>query len=318
MTWGDGRIVSLGRPALWLGLLLGSAGLAAALPADAFDQALAENPLRAFHPNDVVIASDHGESRIRFLVSFQYGVAPFAKDAFGLGAYRFDGLQFAYDGLYDFDAWTRHSQPIVSRLQNPGMFFAFRAPQPERWMGLESWDLGWFHESNGQVVDNQTEYDALYAKIGQAATDSVSRGWDYWYLGSKFTWSGDKLRLRFAPTLRVFDGSEAVDYTPAEQDVFWRAGAPASVIYDYDGLRAAFSAEWLLPWRALSYAGLETDLRTGYNSGHFAENWSEHVALTLKAWYIPVFAYFDNGYGPYISDYSTWSQGWGIGIQYWR
>jgi outer membrane phospholipase A len=299
-------------------LLAGLAWLPGPLRSDAFDDALAENPLRAFHPNDVAIASDHGESRIRFLLSFQYSVAPFARDAFGLGPYRFDGLQFAYDGLYDFDAWSRRSQPIVSRLQNPGMFFAFRAPAAGRSWHLDGWDLGWFHESNGQVVDNRADYDALYAKVGQAATDSVSRGWDYWYLGSSFTWTAQNLRLRAAPTLRIFDGSEAVAYTPAEQDVFWRPGAPSTVIYDYDGLRAAFSAEWLLPHRALSYVSLEADLRSGYNSGHFAANWSKHLVLTLKAWYVPVFLYYDNGYGPFISDYSTWSQGWGIGITYWR
>jgi hypothetical protein len=299
-----------------LGCLLGP--LALALPADAFDQALAENPLQPFHPNQVFIASDHGESRLRFLVSFQYSVAPFAKDSFGLRAYRFDGLQFAYDGLYDFDAWTRKSQPIVSRLQNPGAFFSFRAPAQARRWALDGWDAGWFHESNGQVVDNKADYDALYAKIGQAATDSVSRGWDYWYLNSRFTWTLDQLRLRLSPTLRIFDGSEAVAYTPAEQGIFWRPGAPASVIYDYDGLRAGLSAEWLLPRRALSYVGLEDDLRTGYNSGHFAEHWSQHLVLTLKAWYVPLFIYYDNGYGPYISDYSSYSQGWGFGITYWR
>ena len=33
---------------------------------------------------------------------------------------------------------------------------------------------------------------------------------------------------------------------------------------------------------------------------------------------MPLFLYYDNGYGPYVSDYSSYSQGWGIGITYWR
>ena len=304
-----------------LGLALGAlSALCAPPPAmagNAFDQALAENPIQAYHPNFMAIASDHGESKVQFLVSFQYNLTPFAKDAFGLGPYRFDGFNFVYDGLYDFDSMTRHSQPVVSRLQNPGWVFSFRAPEGPRAWGLDGWDAGWFHESNGQVVDKKADYDALYAKIGQAATDSVSRGWDYWYLSPRFTWRGDSLRLRFSPALRIYDGSEAANYTPAEQDIFWKAGAPPSTIYDYDGLRAQASAEWLPPHRGLSYVGLDASVRTGYNSGHFAQNWSEHLVFTVKTWHLPLFVYFDNGYGPYISDYSTWSQGWGLGVRYW-
>jgi len=37
----------------------------------------------------------------------------------------------------------------------------------------------------------------------------------------------------------------------------------------------------------------------------------------VQVFYLPIMVYYDNGYGPYISDYSTWSQGWGIGLRYW-
>src|SRR5665213_1993489 len=155
--------------------------ISSASRADNFDDVLAENPLRPFHPNYAAIDSDHGESRVQFLMSIQYDLAPFVLDAFRFGSYRFDGFHFAYDGLYDFDLWSRPSQPIVSRLQNPGLYFSFLSPNEKRLWNMDGMDFGWFHESDGQVIGKRAAYDALYAQVGQDANDSVSRGWDYWY-----------------------------------------------------------------------------------------------------------------------------------------
>lgn len=75
--------------------------------------------------------------------------------------------------------------------------------------------------------------------------------------------------------------------------------------------------EWVFPHRNLSYLGLSGEFRTGYNFGHFGQHWSKQVSLTFKTWRLPWYLYYSNGFGPYISDYSTQSEGYGVGIRIW-
>ena len=276
---------------------------------DPFDEALHEAALKPFHASQAGIASDHGENRVQFLLSFSYGLLPLEGLGWSLGSYRLEGLDFAYDGLFDFYLWTRHSQPLISRLQDPGLYFRFEAPVSARRANLEGWQLGWFHESNGQVVDSLAAY---------SAQDQVSRAWDYWYLAPKFSFpaAGSLLRLKIEPVLRIYTGAQGV-VLPAEQDIFWRPQDPPSAIADYDGLRGRFTLERLFPGKIFNYLALSAELRTGYSAEHALRNWSKRFDLVFKAWHLPCYLYYSNGYGPYISDYSTWSEGWGLGIRMW-
>jgi outer membrane phospholipase A len=298
--------------------------------ADFFQNSLHESRLGTFHPSDFVVATDHGENRIQFLLSLKYEFIPLEGLEWQIGPYHLGGLNFVYDGLYDFYLWTRYSQPIVSRLQNPGLLFSLEAKHEEAVGHMQRLDLGWFHESNGQVVDTIAEYNALYAQEGLRARDSVSRGWDYWYASPKFTFdpkneagldeggetSNIRERFVFDPSLRMYTGAQGI-VIPAEQDIFWAPQDPPKTIYDYDGIRGLFIAEWIFPWRAFNYVGIGSEFRTGYNTGYLGRNWSKKFTLTFKTWNIPWYVYYENGYGPYISDYSTWSQGYGAGIRMW-
>ncbi|MES2202237.1 MAG: hypothetical protein V4498_08295 [candidate division FCPU426 bacterium] len=273
---------------------------------DPFEGALHEATLRTFHPTDAVIATDHGESRIQFLLSLACQVLPMESLDWHVGSYRLSALNFAYDSLYDYHISTRYSEPVVSRLQNPGFYFSVEAPRSEL-------QAGWFHESNGQVIDTHA---ALLA-AGPHGQDFVSRAWDYWYLSSAFRLlEKPTMRFSFVPTLRIFTGAQGIIH-PTEQDIFWRPSDPPSAIADYDGLRGQFLGEWLFPHRICNYLGLSAEFRTGYHEGHFASNWSRRFELTLKTWHIPWYLYYTNGYGPYISDYSSWSEGYGFGVRIW-
>lgn len=299
-----------------------------------FEQNLYRNRETSLHRNYFLVASDHGETRPQFLLSIKYELWQYLETWWPEDwPYRPQGLDLAYDGLYDFYLFTRPSAPVVSRTQNPGLFIPFKAPRDRRVLLADEWDFGWFHESNGQTIDNAADYNAAYAKMGQGVQDLVSRGWDYWYLSAKFSglpWDrpedpGQKEithlhhLLSFQPVLRLYTGAQGVAGAP-EEGVFWKPQAEAPYIYDYDGIRGSFSWELIFPdvgFLHFRYVGLEADLRTGYNSGHFAANWSRRFSLTFKTGYCPWFVYYNDGYGPYISDYSTYSRGWGAGITLW-
>lgn len=299
-----------------------------------FEHDLFDNRLTAWHPNYLVIASDHGESRIQFLLSMKYKLLEFPPQLWNSRwAYQPNGLYVAYDGLYDFYWLSRPSSPVISRIQNPGGYMHLTPRNQERMLHVDYLDAGWFHESNGQTTVNETQYKQLYAEEGQDVQDSVHRGWDYWYLGSRLTYlpfddpeigSADtvtKLHQLFAfmPSLRLYDGHQGFDGTVSE-NVFWKRVAFQPYIYDYDGIRASFSWTMIFPDTPILHINLLSlgaDFRTGYNSGYFATNWSKTVTLTVKTAYFPWYVYYFNGYGPYISDYSTWSEGWGMGLRLW-
>jgi hypothetical protein len=281
---------------------------------DPFDEALHGAALKPFHSSLAGVASDHGENRVQFLFSFSYGLLPLQGLAWHLGPYRLQGLDFAYEGLFDFYLWTRHSQPLISRMQDPGLYFRFDAPPGAALAKLDGWQLGWFHESNGQVIDSLPAYSAF----GPGAQDQVSRAWDYWYFAPRFAFQGNGsfFRLKIEPSFRIYTGAQGV-VLPAEQDTFWRPQDPPSAIADYDGLRGRFTLERLFPGKHFDYLALSAELRTGYRAECAFRNWSKRFELAFNAWHLPCYLYYSNGFGPYISDYSTWNEAWGLGIRIW-
>jgi outer membrane phospholipase A len=299
---------------------------------DFFNHDLYTNRLTGWHTNYGVIASDHGETRIQFQLSLKYELFQYSEEFWNSRwAYFPEGVNLAYDGLYDFYWFTRPASPVISRDQNPGMFVHFLPRKNVRFFNADYFDAGWFHESNGQTTITAAQYNALYATEGDHVQDSVHRGWDYWYFGSKFSylpfdqpelWNAKTVTrmhnlFTFLPSFRFYDGKQGLAGSTSE-NIFYKPVGFQPYIYDYDGLRATFMWETIFPectWLRFHYVGLGLDVRTGYNYHYFASNWSRKVTLTFKTGYFPWYVYYFNGYGPYISDYTTFSTGWGIGIR---
>jgi len=62
-------------------------------------------------------------------------------------------LAFAYQGAFDFFAFTRDSGPVISTRNNPSIFYTrYRNPEHHN---FTSWTLSFEHESNGQSTDDQ-------------------------------------------------------------------------------------------------------------------------------------------------------------------
>lgn len=299
-----------------------------------FNYDLYANRESDWHENYVVLASDHGETRIQFLLSLKYELLSYSQSLWNSRLpYYPQGVNLAYDGLYDFYWYTRPSSPVISRVQNPGVFLRFFPRDNLRFFNADYVDAGWFHESNGQTTDSLAQYEALHAIEGQRVQDTVHRGWDYWYIGPKFTYLPfDDLEGRNAkiitrlhhlftilPSLRLYDGAQGINGAVAE-NIYWKPVGTQPYIYDYDGVRATFLWEMIFPettFLEFHYIALAAEFRTGYNTGYFASNWSKKFTLTFKTGFFPWYAYYFNGYGPYISDYTSWSEGWGIGIRLW-
>jgi hypothetical protein len=286
--------------------------LAAPLAAgDLVDAALSESLLSAYHPTYIGMVTDHGEERMQFEVSIQ--VRLLTLQGLGLDGIELKGLNLGYDGLFDLYTLTRYSQPLVARVQNPG-FFLVAEPKAGDEGTLRRLEAGWFHESNGQVIETKSQYDQAVAQDNaNIAQDGVSRAWDYWYLSPSFAWHplGPALRCSLIPALRAFTGAGGA-VTAAEQDIFWRPQEPPSYISQYDGLRLRAALEWGSAWRPLNYLGLTADLRTGYDAWDMGRNVSERFTFCFKTWDLPWTAFYFKGYGPYPSDYTDYCESYGL------
>ncbi len=280
---------------------------------DLVDAALGGSSISSYHPTQVGLVTDHGEQRLQFQVSIQVRLLRLESLGWGLAGYQLKGLNLGYDGLFDLYSWTRASQPLVSRVQNPG-FFLLVQPGAGNDGALRRLEAGWFHESNGQVIESKSQFDqAAQQDTVNVAEDQVSRAWDYWYLSPTFAWHplGPALRFSLIPALRIFTGAGGAS-AAAEQDIFWRPWEPPSYISQYDGLRLRAALEWGSAWRPLNYLGLAADLRTGYNTWGIGQNFSERFTFCFKTWELPWTVYYFKGYGPYPSDYTDYCESYGF------
>ena len=250
---------------------------------------------------------------------------------------------FTYTGAYDFyvydeDAPGRDSGPVVSRLQNPGIFYKYYLDRtltnllevdddsslaavnefiPTDWK-LESISTGWFHESNGQTIDGS---DTATFNATVNAADYVSRGWDYLGIDIKHALNIDALageRMAIYTRMRFHCGCQAAGFVSGREDnVTVFKGIDDEDIRDYDGLRLVFDHHLD---RDKSY-GIE--LRTGMTGADPLENWSFRVEATFRpGWpefisHVPINLFYFNGYGTNISTYHIRDDYVGIGIKMW-
>ena len=269
--------------------------------------------LRGYEPSYLVYAFDE-ENHVEFKISIQYPV----KEVLGRRVARLTGgtneLFFAYTGMYDFFVFSeelagRDSAPVVSRLQNPGMFVKNTRPLVNG-EGLESISIGWFHESNGQQIsDNSTFVNTVNAE------DFVSRGWDY--LGIDFNYKdrdamfmdGDVsfyLRLRFFCDCQGFgfiDGKE--------DDIRIFGGTETAEISDYDGLR------FIIDNYANHKLHYGLHLRSGTSDMDALKRLSYQFEVTYRISNVPIKLFYFKGYGKDISTYHIKDEYIGLGFGFW-
>lgn len=143
--------------------------------------------LSSDEPNILGVTRDRYERAgfMDFTLSVRY---PLFYEALGRG-YTYSMLPFfsftGRAGLYS--GTVRHSSPVVNKRFNPKLFFRFYTQNisgKQLWSddaGLDYFDIGYAHESNGQYVDSIPLFVNTSASVGgdAIAQDYISRGWDY-------------------------------------------------------------------------------------------------------------------------------------------
>jgi hypothetical protein len=267
------------------------------------------------------------EPHATFQISIQYPFLPF--EAFGANtASAFigsrSGLYVAYTGRSDI-YFDRHSAPTISREHNPGFYFDFDRCFDQPWR----LNLGYFHDSNGQVVDTR----AAYLAIAEHAQDFVSRGWDYLLLSTAYTFSwqdrsNQETSIQFTPdgilnllitadpkvdksklTLGVqglyFLDKQGFGAAPKEEDIFWEDVSIQPRRSDFDGIRVSMVLK-------NPYYLLADTLRTGYSAFQLTNDLS--LTFRIGKW-LPLTIQYHNGYGPDLSVYHIYSQRLTLGCE---
>ena len=242
---------------------------------------------------------------------------------------------FIYNGLYDFYLYENDSyssSPVLSRRQNPGLVAEWDLPQ-DRPTRLR---LGWFHESNGQTLEEDSTDDAngelrgidifnrrVSARGEDYALASVSRGWDYASIRLAHTSvddnepgphpSGKEGWYQWQMEYRWFCDCQGI-VGDREDDIWWEPGNHDE-IEDFDGLR--FMAETALPWLPGSLSWLaRMELKTGTGDLDALSNITYRPALVLHWKQLNVLAFYFNGYGKDPSTYHLDNEYFGLGFEF--
>jgi len=240
-------------------------------------------------------------------------------------------FNLGYTGDYDFYADRRPSSPVISRLQNPGLFFrGFTSGEYEK-NGFEPYELGfgWWHESNGQTLGSYAAMEnfAKYSPDGSHAQDYASMGWDYLALQSNWRWDPQIFgksfsRLRLNSELRIYTGQQGF-YGAPEMNINTSPEVVTSFINYYDGMRLNGLWEWGDENnRLFKYFEIGAELRAGDSPevlfDHTRPFYGSFIgSLTFRIWILPLTLYYFDGYGPYLSDYYQHTRALGAGVRLW-
>jgi hypothetical protein len=181
--------------------------------------------------------------------------------------YRYNMLPFiSFTGRLG-QYFDRHSAPVVTKRFNPKLFMRFYEPNHSEdkklWSddnGLDYFDIGYAHESNGQHVDSPALFDSAVASYGSPAIaqDYMSRGWDY---------------LAYKRHLQLHEhGLDSVD---AEVRYFLHHGLLQATIEEYN------------PWegpRTITHISQVDGLRLKLNFG-FHRDWFKGASLQFMSGY---------------------------------
>ncbi len=236
-----------------------------------------------------------------------------------------DRLNLHYNGLYDFyliDSDRYTSAPVISRRQNPGITFEWDYSS-----GRNTVRAGWFHESNGQQLEQGQAADFFESRdlFGEDyALAKVSRGWDYLLLRWERSESNysellpvgpeeDDKWLRYNVEYRGFCNCQAFGFVDGREDRIWWEPGNGADIGDYDGLRGMIETGWHSEESQFSMdARLELKTNTG---GSFAQHWGGKLTLGANFRNLRGTLFYFDGYGREPSTYHLRTRYMGLGIE---
>ena len=274
-----------------------------------------DRKLNGYQPSHFVMANDGVDKHIEFNISIKYPLDSDVDWLDSLFGGKSNKLYFAYTGQYDFfifsdDDKGRESSPIVSRTQNPGLFFKHLLEKDEGQEGFESIAVGWFHESNGQQIEDRQTFLTT-----TNASDFVSRGWDYLGIDVKYRrndFLGVGGHTNMYARLRLFCDCQGFGVSgEREDDTRLFGDAESADIRDFDGLRFIVDHRLEGNWNY----GLQ--LKTGVSRDNLLENWSYRVDLTYQWDDVPITFFYFDGFGENISTYHIRSDYIGVGFKIW-
>lgn len=285
-------------------------------------------------------AHDLDEPHTEFYISLKYPI--FKRMWFDSYWYAPNRFIFVYNGMYDFymlPTGKDHlygSSPIISRKQNPGFALEWDTKQSGQWR------LGYFHESNGQSIDNTNEYASVLAASSNSSTyviGQVSRGWDYLTLRYEYDTQavGNGInkhaphRLRCNIDIRHYFDFQGGGAAQKEDGLFWTTPVEHAKISEYDGLRCMLEGyselgDWA--WRFRNTAVLaRIEAKTGISDWKAMENIGYKATVALKPairisrilseepcnfW---ISCFYFNGYGREPASYHYKTEYLGLGLE---
>lgn len=247
-----------------------------------------------------------------FTLSLRY---PLLYDTLDQG-YKFNMLPFiSFTGRMG-QYFGRHSAPVVTKRFNPKLFFRFYEASTDGqklWSddnGLDFYDVGYAHESNGQHVDSVALFNAAVASYGSAeiAQDYISRGWDY--LGyRRHVHLHDRGLNLFEVDLRLFLRHGLLQGS-SEEFNYWEAPRRITKISQVDGIRLKLNYDFDRRW----FKGASLEYITGYNTPFRNSTVRAELGFTPLSNYlgVPIVLWGQSGYLPNISQY--YRRAWAVGI----
>jgi outer membrane phospholipase A len=263
---------------------------------DAYYESLFKK-LRSNEPNYFVLAKDnHDQWHNEFNLSIQYPLHRFSER---------NELLLIYSGTYDFYFGSRKSSPVVSRRQNPGV--AIHHDFDTNNQQSAQIRVGWYHESNGQIIDTKEEYDRR-----EFAKDYISRGWDYTGINYHYYFWDVKQEL----DLRLYCDCQAAGLDEGREDqIFWTQVDEQPSINDYDGIR------WKIDFGELRFGSNKyIKPRVEFKLGNRDTKALENVSTKLTFYELfypqsPFTLFFFNGYGKEIATYHERNSYIGFGFE---
>ncbi len=209
----------------------------------------------------------------------------------------------AYTGAFDFYVGERSSDPVINRLNNPGLFWRLPVNRFGDGKGDENITLSIEHRSNGQAAEVDSDADALrarrlYDERVRPFFDTVSRGSNF--VGVNYEAVHDRLEFG-AKLLLYFTQDSAVRWGPLADQ-----GRRFSD-YERVRLRAGYQFgddRWL-----------DAELRLGDKGPRTA---SFVLGLEWPVGVFPVYVRYQNGPMGTLSNYTQRQESIGIGVRFAR